>query len=61
MKKEWQIKADEPLEEWIERVATYWNFGDELREVLNTIKSLSYIIGVNDGVKKMKNGNKNKS
>ena len=61
MKKEWQIKADEPLEEWIERVAKYWNFGDELREVLNTIKSLSYIIGVNDGVKKMKNGNKNKS
>ena len=48
MKKELRIKKDEPLHEWLDRIADYWNFGEDLREVLAEVSKESYIKGSND-------------
>lgn len=54
MKKELRIKKDEPLHEWLDRIADYWNFRTELREVLGEISKESYIQGSNDTSKALK-------
>ena len=56
MKKHLRIKKGEKLHEWLDRIADYWNFGDELREMLHEISKESYIHGSNDAfnAKKMK-------
>ena len=51
MKKELKIKKDEPLHKWLDRIAEYWNFGTELREMLGEISKESYIQGSNDAIK----------
>ena len=51
MKKELKIKKDEPLHKWLDRIAKYWNFGAELREMLGEISKESYIQGSNDAIK----------
>lgn len=48
MKKHLRIKKGEPLHKWLDRIADYWNFGDELREMLGEISKESYIHGSND-------------
>ena len=48
MKKELKKRKDEPLHEWLDRIADYWNFGTELREVLVEVSKESYIKGSND-------------
>ena len=50
MKKELRIKKDEPLHEWLDRIADYWNFDAELREVLAEVSKESYIKGSNAAV-----------
>ena len=45
MKKHLQIKKDEPLNEWLDRIADYWHFGTELREMLEVVSKESYIQG----------------
>lgn len=47
MRKAIRYKKGEPLYKWIERIADYWNFGDELREVLSEVSKESYIQGSN--------------
>ena len=42
MKSELQIKQGESLSEWVDRIADYWHFRDELRETLHTISKVSY-------------------
>ena len=54
MKKELRKRKDEPLHEWLDRIAESWNFGTELREVLAEVSKNSYIKGSNDTVKKIK-------
>lgn len=54
MKKELRIKKDEPLHEWLDRIADYWNFDTELREVLGEVSKESYIKGSNDTVETFK-------
>ena len=54
MKKELRIKKDEPLHEWLDRIADYWNFGTELREMLGEVSKESYIKGSNDTVETFK-------
>ena len=54
MKKELRIKKDEPLHEWLDRIADYWNFGEELREVLAEVSKESYIKGSNAAVESLK-------
>ena len=54
MKKELRIKKDEPLHEWLDRIANYWNFDTELREVLGEVSKESYIKGSKDTVKVQK-------
>ena len=54
MKKQLQIKKNEPLHEWLDRIAEYWNFGEELREILQEISKESYLQGSNDTAKAMK-------
>ena len=54
MKKELKKRKDEPLHEWLDRIAEYWNFGTELREVLAEVSKESYIKGSNDTVEKFK-------
>lgn len=54
MKKELNIKKDEPLHEWLDRIAEYWNFGAELRELIGEISKESYIQGSNDTSKALK-------
>ena len=54
MKKQLQIKKGEPLHEWLDRIAAYWNFGDELREMLGEVSKTSYIHGSNDTSKALK-------
>lgn len=51
MKKELKIKKDEPLHQWLDRIAEYWHFGAELREMLGEISKESYIQGSNDAIK----------
>ena len=53
MKKQLRIKKSEPLYKWIERIADYWNFGDELKEVLSEVSKESYIHGSNDATKQV--------
>ena len=48
MKSNLRIKKNEPLYKWIERIADYYNFGDELREMLSEVSKESYIHGSND-------------
>ena len=48
MRKQLQIKKGEPLHKWLDRIADYWNFDEELREVLGEISKESYIHGIND-------------
>ena len=50
MKKELRLKKDEPLHEWLDRIADYWNFDTELREMLGEVSKESYIKGSNDTV-----------
>ncbi len=52
MKKILQIKKNEPLHEWIDRIADYWHFNEELREILSEISKTSHIQGSNDAQKK---------
>ena len=54
MKKQLKIKKDEPLHEWLDRIAEYWNFGTELREVLAEVSKKSYIKGSNAAVESLK-------
>ena len=54
MKKELRIKKDEPLHEWLDRIADYWNFGTELREVLGEVSKESYIRGKDAAVESLK-------
>ena len=54
MKKKLKLKKDEPLHEWLDRIANYWNFGSELREVLVEVSKESYIKGSNDTVETFK-------
>lgn len=54
MKKELRIKKNEPLHEWLDRIANYWNFDTELREVLGEVSKESYIHGSNDTVAQSK-------
>ena len=48
MKKELQIKKGEALSEWVDRIADYWHFRDELRETLHEISKESYARGGDD-------------
>ena len=50
MKKILQIKENEPLHEWLDRIADYWNFNDELRGILSEISKTSYIQGSNAAI-----------
>ena len=50
MKKILQIKKNEPLHEWLDRIADYWNFNEELREILSEISKTSYIQGSNAAI-----------
>ena len=52
MKKQLQIKKGEKLHEWIDRIAKYWSFGEELRDILCEISKESYIQGSNDATKR---------
>lgn len=54
MKKELRIKKNEPLHEWLNRIADYWNFDTELRETLEVVSKESYIHGSNDAVDALK-------
>lgn len=54
MKKQLKIKKGEPLHKWLDRIAAYWNFGEELREILSVISKESYIQGSNDTSKALK-------
>ena len=54
MKKILQIKKTEPLHEWLVRIADYWNFNDELREILSEISKTSYIKGSNAAINAQK-------
>jgi hypothetical protein len=45
-----QIKKNEPLHKWLDRIADYWNFNDELREILSEISKTSYIQGSNAAI-----------
>ena len=58
MKKELRIQKNEPLHEWLDRIADYWNFDTELREVLGEVSKESYIHGSNDAVDALKKKNK---
>ena len=46
MKKQLQIKKNETLDSWVDRIADYWNFGDELRNMLHEVSKTSYDKGV---------------
>lgn len=48
MKKELRLKKGEPLHKWLDRIAEYWNFGEELREMLGEVSKTSYIHGSKD-------------
>ena len=50
MKKELRKRKDEPLHEWLDRIADYWNFNEELREILSEISKTSYIQGSNAAI-----------
>ena len=54
MKEVLRIRKDEPLHEWLDRIADYWNFGGELREVLEVVSKESYIQGSNAAVESLK-------
>lgn len=54
MKKQLLIKKGEPLHEWLDRIADYWNFGAELREVLEVVSKESYIQGSIAAVESLK-------
>ena len=58
MKKELRLKKDEPLHEWLDRIADYWNFDTELREVLAEVSKESYIKGSNAAVESLKKNRK---
>lgn len=57
MKKILQIKKNEPLHEWLDRIANYWNFNDELREILSEVSKTSYIQGSNAAIDALKKKN----
>ena len=61
MKKQLQIKKNEPLHEWLDRIAEYWHFGEELRELIGEISKESYIQGSNETAKAVKHEHSNKS
>lgn len=50
MKKKLRYKKGEPLHKWVERIADYWNFDQELREILSEVSKTSYIHGSNDAI-----------
>lgn len=54
MKKELRIKKNEPLHEWLDRIADYWCFDTELRETLEVVSKESYIQGRNDAIDALK-------
>lgn len=54
MKKQLRLKKGEPLHKWLDRIAEYWNFDTELRELLGEVSKTSYIHGSNDGIKAIK-------
>jgi len=54
MKKQLLIRKGEPLHEWLDRIADYWNFDAELREVLEVVSKESYIQGSNAAVESLK-------
>ena len=54
MKKQLRIKKDEPLHKWLDRIADYWNFDTELREVMGEVSKESYIKGSNAAVEVQK-------
>ena len=46
MKEQLKLKENESLDDWVNRIADYWNFGEELRETLHTIATESYNRGI---------------
>lgn len=54
MKKKLIIQKGEPLHKWLDRIAEYWNFGKELRDMLETVSKESYIQGSNAAIKALK-------
>jgi hypothetical protein len=54
MKEVLRIREGEPLHEWLDRIADYWNFGEELREVLGEVSKESYIRGKDAAVESLK-------
>ena len=48
MKEQLQIKKDEPLYKWIDRIAEYYNLSKEIKEVLSEVSKKSYIHGAKD-------------
>ena len=53
MKAELKVKKNESLQDWIGRLAKYWNFGDELEEMINEISKESYIRGNEEAMANM--------
>lgn len=51
MKAKIRYKKGEPLHKWIDRIADYWHFDEELKEVLSEVSKTSYIHGSNDAQK----------
>ena len=54
MKKILQIKKNEPLHEWLDRIADYWHFNEEIREIIREISKTSYIQGSNAAIDALK-------
>ena len=53
-RKKLNIKKNEPLHKWFDRIADYYNLGEELRELIGEISKKSYIRGTNDAYKVLK-------
>ena len=47
-RKKLNLKKNEPLHEWLDRIADYYNLGEELRDVLGEVSKESYIRGSNN-------------
>ena len=53
-RKKLNLKKNEPLHKWLDRIAEYYNLGEELREVLGEVSKESYIHGTNDAYQVLK-------
>ena len=50
MKGQLRLRKDEPLNEWLDRIADYWHFGTELREMLGEISQESFDRGRKESI-----------